>query len=61
MVGAWRKLRNEELHNFPSRQILLDKVKDDEMVMHVAVMGEKMNACRIMVGKSEGDHWEDWT
>lgn len=49
---------NEELHNFPPRQVLLDQVKDDEMVMHVAVMGEKRNAFRGMVGKSEGDHWE---
>jgi hypothetical protein len=27
---------------------------------HVARMGEKRNACRILVGKPEGkNHWED--
>jgi hypothetical protein len=26
---------------------------------HVARMGAKRNAYRILVGKPEGDHWED--
>jgi hypothetical protein len=26
---------------------------------HVAIMGEKRNASRILVGKPERDHWED--
>jgi hypothetical protein len=54
VAGVCRKLHNEELHNFSPRQMLLDQVKDDEIVLRVAVMREKRNACRVMVEKSEG-------
>jgi hypothetical protein len=36
---------------FAPLQILLDQVKDNEMVVHVAAMGDKMNASRIMARK----------
>jgi hypothetical protein len=42
MVGGWKKLHNEELHNF----------KDDEMGRASSTHREKMNACRILVGKA---------
>jgi hypothetical protein len=56
IMGDWRKLHNEELHNlYPSPNII-------RMIMsrrmrgagHVARRGEKRNAYRILVGKPEG-------
>jgi hypothetical protein len=45
---------------FAPGQMLLDQGKDNEMVVHVAVTGEKRNAFRVMVGESEGRaHWAD--
>jgi hypothetical protein len=56
VVGGWRKLPNEELHNLYSstriiRMIQLRKVRWAE---HVARMGKKRNEYRILVGKPQG-------
>jgi hypothetical protein len=53
VTGGWRKLHNEEIHNlypWPSIIIMI-KSRSMRWVGHV---GEKMNAYRILVGKSEG-------
>jgi hypothetical protein len=55
VIGGWRKLHNEELHNLYCSP------------GYVARMGEKRNAYRILVGKPEGKkplgiprrRWED--
>jgi hypothetical protein len=56
VTGDWRKLHNEELHNLYSPPSLISVVKSRRMrwVEHVARMGEKRNANRILVGKPEG-------
>jgi hypothetical protein len=56
VIGCWRKLHNEELHNlFPSSSIIrMIKSRRMRWAGHVARMGEKRNACRILVGKPEG-------
>jgi hypothetical protein len=56
VTGDWRKLHNEELHNLYSSQNIIKIIKSRRMrwVGHVARMGEKRNAYRILVGKSEG-------
>jgi hypothetical protein len=56
VTGGWRKLHNEELHKLYSSPIIIIMIKPRRMrrVEHVAQMGEKRNACRILVGKPEG-------
>jgi hypothetical protein len=55
VTGGWRKLHNEELHNlYPSPSIIrMIKSRRMRWAWHVARMGEKRNAYRILVGKPE--------
>jgi hypothetical protein len=55
VTGGWRKLRNEELHNLHSlpRVIRMIKSRGMRWIGHVARMGAKRNANRILVGKQE--------
>jgi hypothetical protein len=50
------KLHNEELHNLYSSPSIIRMIKSRRMrwAGHVARMGEKRNAYRILVGKPEG-------
>jgi hypothetical protein len=52
----WRKLLNEELHNLHSSPSIIRMIKSRRMkwARHVARIGEKMNAYRILLGKPEG-------
>jgi hypothetical protein len=54
-VTDWRKLNNEELHNLYSSPSIIRVIKSRRMrwAWHVAQMGEKRNACMILVGKPE--------
>jgi hypothetical protein len=54
--GGWRKLDNEELHNLYSSPNITSTSKKRRMRLpgHVARMGKKRNACRVLVGKPEG-------
>jgi hypothetical protein len=55
--GGWKKQRNEELHNFYCSPSMI-RMNESRMMMlagHVARMGEKRNAYRILVGKPEGN------
>jgi hypothetical protein len=56
VTGDWRKLLNEELHNLYSSPNIIRMKKSRRMrwAGHVARMGEKRNAYRILVGKPEG-------
>jgi hypothetical protein len=59
VTGDWRKLHNEELHNLYSPPNMI-KSRRLRWAGHVARIGEKRNARRILVGKHEGKrHWED--
>jgi hypothetical protein len=55
VTGGWRKLHNEELHNLYSSPSIIRMIKSRRMKWagHVARMGEKRNAYRILVGKPE--------
>jgi hypothetical protein len=56
VTGRWRKLHNEELHSSYSSPSVIRMIKSRRMrwTGHVARMGEKRNAYRILVGKPEG-------
>jgi hypothetical protein len=56
VTGEWRKLYNEELHDLYSSPSIIRIIKTRRMrwVGHVARMGEKRNAYRLLVGKPEG-------
>jgi hypothetical protein len=56
VMGYWRKLHNEELHNLYSLPSIIRMIKSRRMTWarHVGQIGEKRNAYRILVGKPEG-------
>jgi hypothetical protein len=69
VIGGWRKLRNEELHNLYGSPSIIRIIKLRRMrwAGHAARTGEKRSAYRILVGKPEGKsppgrprcRWED--
>jgi hypothetical protein len=56
VTGGWRKLHNEELHNFYSSPSIIRMITSRRMPWagHAARIGEKWNAYRIVVGNAEG-------
>jgi hypothetical protein len=56
VMGEWRKLHNEELHNLYSSPSINRIIKSRRMSSagHVVRMREKRNVYRLLVGKSEG-------
>jgi hypothetical protein len=56
LLLGWRKLNNEELRNLYSSPSIITMIKSRRMrwAGHVARMGERRNAYRILVGKPEG-------
>jgi hypothetical protein len=69
VIGGWRKLHNEELHNLYTSPSIIRIIKSSRVrwARFVALMGEIKNAYRILVGKPEGKRplggprlrWED--
>jgi hypothetical protein len=62
VTGEWRRLHNEELHDlYASPNIVcLIKLRRMRWLAHLARMGEKRGAYRILVGDlREGDHLGD--
>jgi hypothetical protein len=55
VTGGWRKLHNDGLHNLYSllNVIRMVKLRRLRCAGHVAQMGKKRNACRLLVGKPE--------
>jgi hypothetical protein len=55
VMGGWRKLHNEELHNLYSSSSIIRIIKSRRMILagHVARMREKRNVYWLLVGKTE--------
>jgi hypothetical protein len=54
-TGVWRQLHNEELRDLYSSPSIIGIIKSKLIwAGHVARMGEKRNAYRLLVGKPEG-------
>jgi hypothetical protein len=55
VTGGWRKLHNEGIHNLYSSPSIIRIIKSRRMrwAGHVARMGEKRNAYRLLVGNPE--------
>jgi hypothetical protein len=55
-TGKWRRLHNEELNDLYSTSNIFRVTKSRRMrwTWHVARMGEKRSAYRILVGRPEG-------
>jgi hypothetical protein len=55
VTGGWRKLHNEEIRDLYSSPTIIRIIKSSTMrlVGHVARMGGKINAYRLLVGKPE--------
>jgi hypothetical protein len=56
VMGGWRKLYNEELHNLYSSSSIIRIIKSRRMrwAGHVARMGGMRNEYRLLLGKPEG-------
>jgi hypothetical protein len=55
-TGSWRRLRNGELHNMNSSPSIIRMIKSRmvRLAGHVARVGEKRNAYRLLVITPEG-------
>jgi hypothetical protein len=53
MTGEWRKLHNKELRDLYSSPSIIRVIGEDEIGGACSTKGEKRNACRLMVGKTE--------
>ena len=56
VTGEWRKLHNEELNDLYFSLNIVRVIKSGRMrrAGHVALMGERRGAYRVLVGKPEG-------
>jgi hypothetical protein len=56
VIGGWSKFRDEECRKFYSSPNIIRMIKSKKMrlVGHVARLGEKSNAPKVLVGKPEG-------
>jgi hypothetical protein len=56
VTGEWRKLHSEERHDLYTSPSIITIIKLRRMRWedHVACMGEKRNAYRLVLGKPEG-------
>ena len=56
VTGEWRRLHNKELYVMYSPPNIIRVIKSSRLIWegHVARMGERRGAYRVLVGKHEG-------
>jgi hypothetical protein len=55
VTGDWKRLHNEELYDLhTSPNIIRVIVTEVRCIGHVARMGDRRGACRVLVGRPEG-------
>jgi hypothetical protein len=56
VTGEWRRLHNEELYDMCSSANIFQVIQSGRMgwAGHVARIGKRRVACRVLVGKLEG-------
>jgi hypothetical protein len=54
VMGGWRKLHNEELHDLYSLPRIIRMVEKEAMGKTCTINGEKRDVYRFLVGKPEG-------
>jgi hypothetical protein len=54
IIGGWRKLHNEKIHNFPSSPNRMIKSMRMRWTEHLARIGANKNSSRALVGNPEG-------
>ena len=56
VTGEWRRLHKEELHDLYCSQNIIRVIRSRGMrwAGHVARMGERRGAYRVLVGRTEG-------
>jgi len=61
VVGGWRRLHNEELHNLLASSIVVKVFKSRRKIwaVHVESMEEMINYNKILVGKRREHHSQD--
>jgi hypothetical protein len=57
ITGHWMNVHFEELRNLHNLQV--DQVTENEMVKACNIHGKRINACKIVVLKTERRHWGD--
>jgi hypothetical protein len=56
VAGGWRRLHNEELHNFYTSPDIIRRMR---WAGHVTRMGGMRNARKVLVGKPEGINYSE--
>jgi hypothetical protein len=56
VTGEWRRLHNEELYDLYSSPCIIRVIKSSRMrrVRHMACMGERRDAYKVLMGRPDG-------
>jgi hypothetical protein len=61
VTGDWRRLRDEDHYDLYSNIIWVVKSRRMRWAVHIARMGDRRGAYRVLVGRSEGNRGKEST